>query len=315
MADGKTNPEIAAALGITLDGAKWNVSEILTKLGFSSREEAAEYWRIRQRWTRRLVRLLTFPFSPSLLKPILVISFTGATLFIVAMVWTISRDREDSIGITFYLEAIKTQRREGSQFQLDSTVDLIRIKWWYKDDDHFRQETFVTHGEILVTHDVVIADGLHVAYPSDNVGYYDEYPIYCREIDPSRLFAGGYLGRVNDRSIDALLERIRTIPGPVATWARLGGADRVLGYDVSVIEYGPTWLNSQSNTSGGVGRIWIDPTRMFVLRSTAEGNDGSEAMRIEATKLEFDASGPSSLFEISLPDGTQATVGSCDLAP
>jgi DNA-binding CsgD family transcriptional regulator len=42
---GKTNPEIAAALGVSLDGAKYHVSEILSKLGSDSREEAAEYWR------------------------------------------------------------------------------------------------------------------------------------------------------------------------------------------------------------------------------------------------------------------------------
>ncbi len=38
---GLTNEEIAGRLGITLDGAKYHVSEILSKLGVSSREEAA----------------------------------------------------------------------------------------------------------------------------------------------------------------------------------------------------------------------------------------------------------------------------------
>lgn len=38
---GLTNEEIAARLGITLDGAKNHVSQILSKLGVSSREEAA----------------------------------------------------------------------------------------------------------------------------------------------------------------------------------------------------------------------------------------------------------------------------------
>ncbi|HEX6031442.1 MAG TPA: helix-turn-helix transcriptional regulator, partial [Tepidiformaceae bacterium] len=45
MARGKTNGEIGEALGISLDGAKWHVSEILSKLQAESREEAAEYWR------------------------------------------------------------------------------------------------------------------------------------------------------------------------------------------------------------------------------------------------------------------------------
>ncbi|MEX0784395.1 MAG: helix-turn-helix transcriptional regulator [Dehalococcoidia bacterium] len=41
IAQGKTNHEIGQALGITLDGAKYHVTEILNKLGVDSREEAA----------------------------------------------------------------------------------------------------------------------------------------------------------------------------------------------------------------------------------------------------------------------------------
>ena len=40
-----TNTEIAEQLGLSLAGAKWHVSEILTKLQAESREEAADYWR------------------------------------------------------------------------------------------------------------------------------------------------------------------------------------------------------------------------------------------------------------------------------
>jgi phosphoribosylaminoimidazole-succinocarboxamide synthase len=47
VAAGCTNPEIASALGISLAGAKWHVSEVLSRLGVTSREEAAHYlsWR------------------------------------------------------------------------------------------------------------------------------------------------------------------------------------------------------------------------------------------------------------------------------
>ena len=41
--EGLTNEEIAQRLGITLDGAKFHVSEILARLGASSRHEAAEF--------------------------------------------------------------------------------------------------------------------------------------------------------------------------------------------------------------------------------------------------------------------------------
>ncbi len=45
IAAGKTNPEIAEALGISLDGAKYHVREIMAKLDVESREEAAREWR------------------------------------------------------------------------------------------------------------------------------------------------------------------------------------------------------------------------------------------------------------------------------
>ena len=56
LATGYTNPQISEALGVTLDGAKWHVSEVMSKLGVHSREEAAAYWRAYNRpaaWLRR----------------------------------------------------------------------------------------------------------------------------------------------------------------------------------------------------------------------------------------------------------------------
>ena len=68
LVQGKTNGEIAATLGITLDGAKWNVSEILGKLGLATREEAADYWRWRNRHGRGVVRALRGLAGPAALK-------------------------------------------------------------------------------------------------------------------------------------------------------------------------------------------------------------------------------------------------------
>jgi hypothetical protein len=41
--EGLTNPQVAERMGITLDAAKYHVSEILSKLHLSSREEAAAW--------------------------------------------------------------------------------------------------------------------------------------------------------------------------------------------------------------------------------------------------------------------------------
>lgn len=65
VARGMTNGEIARELGITLDGAKWHLREIMTRLGVGSREEAAAIWRAEQRPARRLQRwAFTLPLRP-----------------------------------------------------------------------------------------------------------------------------------------------------------------------------------------------------------------------------------------------------------
>src|SRR2546428_7449166 len=44
LRDGRSNPEIAEQIGVSRDAVKYHVSEILSKLGLESREEAA-VWR------------------------------------------------------------------------------------------------------------------------------------------------------------------------------------------------------------------------------------------------------------------------------
>lgn len=58
LAKRRTNGQIAEELGISLDGAKYHVSEVITKLDVDSREEAAEWWR-QQKGLRARLRVLT----------------------------------------------------------------------------------------------------------------------------------------------------------------------------------------------------------------------------------------------------------------
>ena len=70
IARGKTNFEIANELGISLDGAKWHIREIMAKLGCDSREDAVAIWRsrqpVRQRVGRAIGATLGFAGSPVL---------------------------------------------------------------------------------------------------------------------------------------------------------------------------------------------------------------------------------------------------------
>ncbi|MGE3074696.1 MAG: LuxR C-terminal-related transcriptional regulator [Dehalococcoidia bacterium] len=56
LAKGRTNFEIAEALGLSLEGAKYHVREITGRLGVESREEAAEWWRRERRLGKQIRR-------------------------------------------------------------------------------------------------------------------------------------------------------------------------------------------------------------------------------------------------------------------
>lgn len=61
IAKGLTNSQIAKSLDLSLDGAKWHVREILTRLGVESREEAAEWWRQHRGSQERMPGWLGWP--------------------------------------------------------------------------------------------------------------------------------------------------------------------------------------------------------------------------------------------------------------
>lgn len=76
---GRTNSQIAESLGISLDGAKWHVSEIISRLGVDSRDEAAEYWRHRNGLRMRFTRVAAGLFGSGALK------WTAATVFVAGI--------------------------------------------------------------------------------------------------------------------------------------------------------------------------------------------------------------------------------------
>ncbi|MEX2373371.1 MAG: helix-turn-helix transcriptional regulator [Dehalococcoidia bacterium] len=63
IAEGRTNPEIAEALGISLDGAKYHVSELLGRLGLARREDVGAWYRQRFGRRARLRGLFSTPLA------------------------------------------------------------------------------------------------------------------------------------------------------------------------------------------------------------------------------------------------------------
>ena len=69
IAGGRTNGEVADALGISLDGAKWHVTELMNRFGVSSREELVEAWESRDRGPGRWLHgLLGLAAGGSIMK-------------------------------------------------------------------------------------------------------------------------------------------------------------------------------------------------------------------------------------------------------
>lgn len=85
VAKGRTNAEIGDALGLRFDTVKWYVSEILSKLGVDSREQAAEAWRESHRLGQMLERPLRALFALTLTKTGLGLAGTATAGGVVAL--------------------------------------------------------------------------------------------------------------------------------------------------------------------------------------------------------------------------------------
>lgn len=77
IAAGLTNGEIAERLGLSLDGVKWHVREILGKFGVDSREDAARLWRERRSPARRVRMWSAAVLGSGPLRWVSLVSITG----------------------------------------------------------------------------------------------------------------------------------------------------------------------------------------------------------------------------------------------
>jgi Tol biopolymer transport system component/DNA-binding CsgD family transcriptional regulator len=106
LRQGLTNDEIGARMGLTRDGAKYHVSEILTKLGLSTREEAARWEPEGERRRAPLLAPLAWLTKGSVVKT--AIGAGGITLAAVAVLLAIAlngpREQGATLGKVAYIE-------------------------------------------------------------------------------------------------------------------------------------------------------------------------------------------------------------------
>lgn len=136
VARGLTNAEIAQELGITLDGAKFHVSEILGKLGVATREGAAERWRAESRPAARARRWLAALFFGTAAK---FVAGALATLAVGAVVVAVilirgsdspaANDVQDTSPTAAASPVVPITRPIGVGGQPDSLVELAGDVW------------------------------------------------------------------------------------------------------------------------------------------------------------------------------------------
>ncbi len=301
IAGGKTNAQIGEALGITLDGAKWNVSEILTRLGFSSREEAAEYWRSRHRIRKQLAR----PLRALLGLPLVVKAAGAAGAVAVAGLgawWAFAGSRAPERASTqippFYLEAsveVTSGPSGGSPGSLDTT--RTEIRWWFLSHTEFRSEITYTEGEARSAPTLVIADRSALWMYSSAENAYTKSSLPEASDVPMAPGAGPYLafGPLRQRTMDTFLATIRSAGSPPMQ-ATIVGGEEMLGWQTLVVEV---------KAGETVSRIWVDPKHMLVVKVVSEH---PVSFHMEVTTIRYNESIPRDRLRFEPPAGARLVV-------
>ncbi|MCH7488044.1 MAG: PD40 domain-containing protein [Chloroflexi bacterium] len=137
LRQGLSNEEIAQRLGISLSGAKYHVSEILSKLGVSSREEAAR-WSPGERpwWMATLApiviwRKLSFGWlAPVVTASAAIVVAGGIGLLVWGLLVTRDDDSSASVGVPLALPAgdrLAYVGADGNLWVLDDTGPARRL--------------------------------------------------------------------------------------------------------------------------------------------------------------------------------------------
>ena len=193
-------------------------------------------------------------------------------------------------------------------FQLEATAEVVRrgddepfvtrISWWFERPGRWRWE--LSNDDGLITG---VSDGEYWwFYESDDKTYRREHP--PEGVDQPFLPVSIQIGPLQEASIDAYIDT--HIARADDAWARRAGEERLLGRDVTVVEYGPTGrvTSNGSERGTGEGRVWIDPKTMFILRHEVNGVE-EQAATITVTLLELDIDFPAGLFEFEPPEGSR----------
>jgi DNA-binding CsgD family transcriptional regulator/outer membrane lipoprotein-sorting protein len=335
---GHTNAEIAQQLGLPLTSVKWHVSELLAKLGFSSREDAGEFWRWRSSRTaqvrHRAASLLGLGIGVK--KALVGAGSIGATVGAgaVAVVLFANSATEpapiDEPGQPFYLEATLSSEYPPSKplavednpgrvaRNVDAyvspygppsaedrvtgaTTQTTNVRWWFEDAARWKWER-----DVAGTRRIQAADGEFMwTYPLGPESYQktplDNYTTRIRDGFAPQM---EMVGPSRARDMDELLAALRERP---EQFADVVGHETVLGRDTTVIRYGPRGMDpgdtAETTTYRGEARIWLDEERMMIMRAESDLGNGYK-YRVEVTRLDWGRTPTPDELAFNPPAGT-----------
>ncbi|MCA9847382.1 MAG: hypothetical protein KC472_05385 [Dehalococcoidia bacterium] len=221
-----------------------------------------------------------------------------------------------SDGEAFYLEArvsVAVDRPGGEVLGEVYGPTETGVRWWYRDDTHFRHEyydpsamfewgprTNVAGGDVAVFYDPRLDS--YSQRSLDELGGASLYPSF------SAIF-----GPLPFETVDSFIEDWRT---RVERIERVG-TDEILGHRVDVYEYGPTSGASSGGAASrsGVGRFYIDPEAMIILRHTVDGGEMGPSFDAEVTVFEPDPASDKGLFDSDPPASAVRVGDNADSCP
>lgn len=257
---GHTNREIAEMLGISVDGAKWHVSEILTKLGLSSREDAADYWHWRQGWARPLRQLLRATIALPGFKwvtasgAVAVVAAAAGYAIVAGGAEAPARAQTDS----FYLEA--TAHIADPEHPAD-----YAFRWWHYDETQAKWDWDRVWPAIETQHQSNVLDGSTLYTYSPDGGTLRINRQFSNGVKLPRPKDVVLIGPIEQSSLQELLTWLSSW-GDGQTPAQVSGYARVGMRNAAVITYAS-------------GTMWLDTTEMVIVKNQ------SDATTIELTNL------------------------------
>ena len=171
------------------------------------------------------------------------------------------------------------------------------IRWWYaRDPARWRWE--------IETVGPIIDDGvaLTVVNEMDFWEYDDRSNTYRRRsigVIPDGVMLlptfSAPVGPANAETIDALIEQWRERGDHLEV--DLAGEATLLGRRTQIVEL--------RSSTGGSGRVFVDPERMFIMRWAGGGEGGGQSYSSEVTVLDYDTEIDASRFTFDPPPGAR----------